>query len=568
VAAGSLLLAGGVSGASAAEGAAGGAVAVPAAPGYIKPVQEETCYGCHVQIKEMHATNKHASVNCAVCHTGTDEHLAKGPMAKPVTKLDHATCGTCHADQYGSFKEFNPKSGARIEKAQFRSRSPLFDKLIAGHGFAFEHNEPRQHAFMLIDHFIVDRAYGGRFQLKDWTHVSDVDGALRDPWSILTDAEPATDDQKKFKPYVATAANPVCLNCKTADHILKWKYMGDKDPRAQWDRSSKTVAFARDLKHPLNCFMCHDPHSTQPRVVRDGLIQQVVDQGRGTYPYDKGKSEKNKMTKVMFRDFRAIGLLSRPDSNTMCAQCHVEYNCNPGYDIKQGYPKSPDYTVKMDSQLTNYFPWVNVLDYYEHMTKVAGFRDFKHAVTGAMITKMQHPEAETNWGSKHERAGVECKDCHMPKVTSGPHGKTYTWHGQKSAKYMLHDTCVRCHEGWTGEEAAYQIEAIQNFINGKIIKAEFWIGQFIDAFKRARDAGVSEEVLMEAREFHSKAHPLWEWWTAENSVGFHNPEIARESLAKAITTAQDGIKFLNEAVDKVKAEKKAEAAPVGDERKS
>jgi formate-dependent nitrite reductase cytochrome c552 subunit len=155
----------------------------------------------------------------------------------------------------------------------------------------------------------------------------------------------------------------------------------------------------------------------------------------------------------------------------------------------------------------------------------------------------------------------------MPKVKSGPHGKTYTWHGQKSAKYMLHDTCSRCHEAWNEEESAYQIEAIQNFINGKIIKAEFWLGQFIDAFKRAKDAGVSDEVLMEAREFHSKAHPLWEWWTAENSVGFHNPEIARESLARCITIAQDGIKFLNDAVDKVKAEKKADAGdvvPVGD----
>jgi len=60
---------------------------------------------------------------------------------------------------------------------------------------------------------------------------------------------------------------------------------------------------------------------------------------------------------------------------------------------------------------------------------------------------------------------------------------------------------------------------------------------------------------------HETAHPLWEWWTAENSIGFHNPQIARESLTKAIVTAQDGIKMLNEAIAKESKCKVAAAAP-------
>ena len=87
-------------------------------------------------------------------------------------------------------------------------------------------------------------------------------------------------------------------------------------------------------------------------------------------------------------------------------------------------------------------------------------------------------------------------------------------------------------------------------INGKIIKAEFWISQFIDAFAKAKAACVDEETLKKARDMHETMHPLWEWWTAENSVGFHNPAIARESLTKAITLAQDGMKMLNEAAAK------------------
>jgi formate-dependent nitrite reductase cytochrome c552 subunit len=155
---------------------------------------------------------------------------------------------------------------------------------------------------------------------------------------------------------------------------------------------------------------------------------------------------------------------------------------------------------------------------------------------------------ETFWMSKHERAGVECKDCHMPKVKKGK--KTYTWHGQRSARYLIKDTCTRCHKYWTEREAEYQVDAIQNYIRGKMTKAEFWLAQFIDTFARAKERGVEEEVLKEARKIHDQAHIYWEWWTAENSDGFHNPEMARESLTRSIDLSQKGIKLLEEALAK------------------
>ncbi|MGQ9857457.1 MAG: ammonia-forming cytochrome c nitrite reductase subunit c552 [Thermodesulfobacteriota bacterium] len=69
----------------------------------------------------------------------------------------------------------------------------------------------------------------------------------------------------------------------------------------------------------------------------------------------------------------------------------------------------------------------------------------------------------------------------------------------------------------------------------------------MDAFARAKEAGVQEEVLEEARKMHDQAHIYWEWWTAENSDGFHNPEAARESLARSMDISQKGIKMLEEA---------------------
>jgi nitrite reductase (cytochrome c-552) len=113
---------------------------------------------------------------------------------------------------------------------------------------------------------------------------------------------------------------------------------------------------------------------------------------------------------------------------------------------------------------------------------------------------------------------------------------------------MLKDTCVRCHPKWTAEEAEYQVDAIQNYIRGKMRKAEFWLNELINAFIRAKDAGVGEDALKEARKEHDRAHILWEWWTAENSDGFHNPEAARQSLAESIDASQKGIEILNKAI--------------------
>lgn len=507
-----------------------------------KPADVGICYSCHKDVKEFHATSKHASVNCASCHTNFEDHVAKDGKAPIATRTDHAACGTCHQAQYDSFVTVNFESKARVEKGTYKGRSPLFEKLMAPHGFTKEHSEPRSHIFMLLDQLLVDRGYGGRFQLNDWTLLADGKGAETQLWSaMLKDTEPSTSDQKVFMPQTATASNPVCLNCKTQDHILKWKYMGDPDPKAKWSRTSKVVDFVRDLKHPMNCYACHDPHSTAPRVVRDALIEAVVDRGMGTYPNDKAKSEKITMKKVTFRDgYRAIGLLSKSDSNLMCAQCHVEYNCNPGFDTKTG-----EFSVTMADRRTNHFFWANVYDYKAAVEKI-NFKDFKHAATGALLSKLQHPEAETFWDSKHERAGVECKNCHMPKVKQD--GKTYTSHFQRSPRYNVKDTCVACHADMDEKQAMYLIDSIQNYTRGKMAKAEYWLAQLIDTFGKARAAGVPEEAIKKAQAHHDQAHIFWEWWTAENSDGFHNPGAARDTLTRSVNESQAGIKVLNDAI--------------------
>jgi formate-dependent nitrite reductase cytochrome c552 subunit len=123
--------------------------------------------------------------------------------------------------------------------------------------------------------------------------------------------------------------------------------------------------------------------------------------------------------------------------------------------------------------------------------KQLDFFDFKHTVTGARLVKFQHPEAETYAGSVHDKAGVQCHQCHMPK---------------------------------------------QKAKNGKLFSTH----------------GVVESVLTQAREKHEEAHVLWEYWTAENSDGFHNPDLDRESLTGSISASKAGVKILRDAMLVVK----------------
>jgi nitrite reductase (cytochrome c-552) len=494
------------------------------------------CYACHEEIQSLKAGTRHDALACSECHAKLDEHLGD-PERRPDTILDPALCGKCHSFQFETLMSVNLKSKAKVEKATTTSRSPMSDLLLMPHGFTKEHDEPRSHAFMVIDHVTVDRAYGGRFQLKDWKEISRA-GKV---WDVVADTG-------KELPQTVKAANTVCLMCKTTDAVLKWPYRGDPTPGTDLKRAGNPEAISmlkNVVRNPMGCIHCHDPHGARPRIVRDALIEAVLDRGEGTYPYDKEKSKKLTVTKVEFerdgKPFRAIGLLSASDSNLMCAQCHVEYNCNPGFAPKTGA------AIGMDDRRTNYFPWVNVFDVQRRYAEVE-FKDFRHAITGAPLTKLQHPETETFWGSKHERAGVECKDCHMPKVKTDA-GKTATFHGQRSARYMLKDTCGRCHPSWSQEEAEYQVDAIQNYVRGKARKAEFWLARMIETYTRAKELGVREEALREIWPLHDKASILWEWWTAENSDGFHNPEQAREALAQSMDASQQAIKVLEKAMD-------------------
>ena len=122
------------------------------------------CFGCHTPIKALHDMGKHSKVGCDACHDGTAAHLADSSK-RPVTHTDLATCGGCHQNQYKSYAQMDWRRGARFEKKQATGPAPdpAYDLLMTPHGFTKEHNLPRGHTFALLDQYVVDRAFGGRF---------------------------------------------------------------------------------------------------------------------------------------------------------------------------------------------------------------------------------------------------------------------------------------------------------------------------------------------------------------------------------------------------------------------
>jgi formate-dependent nitrite reductase cytochrome c552 subunit len=500
------------------------------------------CNKCHEPVKKFRDEGRHQAVGCGSCHGKLAEHNAN-EKTRPTTDMSPAACGSCHKPQFDSQFTMNWHKTARKEKslATGPSPNPSWDKLMAPHGFTREHAEARSHMHMVLDQFVVDRAFGGRFQPKEgWEYLAKT-GAYK-VWDVIEDKYPNDTDQKVFKPGTAAAANPVCWSCKSADLILDWAYMGDPVPTAKWSRTSKVVELVKDVNHAMNCFFCHDPHSAKPRVVRDGLIDALTRPEADTLFHQDRRAAKINVVDLGTRGHvRKIATLSRYDTKLQCGQCHVEYNCNPGFDPTTGQP------IGMADRRTNHFPFKNVEGTLEHYTKIK-FRDFRHAITGAGLIKSQHPDTENFYGSKHQRAGVECHDCHMPKVIDAKTKKPYTLHWQTSPKNYIKQTCLTCHDTWSEQQAKYAIESLQARIQGKTRKAEYWLTRMVDKFEEAKGLGVEEAVLAQVRDKHTVAHQHWEWWTASNGHWFHNPDGTTDSLAKSMAASQEGIKLLDDAM--------------------
>jgi len=171
-------------------------------------------------------------------------------------------------------------------------------------------------------------------------------------------------------------------------------------------------------------------------------------------------------------------------------------------------------------------------DYYTEI----GFKDWEYPDAKTPMLKAQHPDYEMfTAGSTHYEAGVACADCHMPYVREG------------AAKYSMHDihspllnpdlACGQCHTDTA--YAVSRVNDIQNKVYATKIAAEDAIVDAITAIQAAAAVPGSDAALLdEARALHRQAQFYWDYVSAENSMGFHNPEYALSILSQSTDLAR------------------------------
>jgi len=290
---------------------------------------------------------------------------------------------------------------------------------------------------------------------------------------------------------VNATTHATCYSCKSSNNPALWAQMGMEAYDATMFSDMKP-----NIQNPIGCANCHEAGTMRLIVTNPALENALKAQGKDWRTFTR-------------QEMRSV----------VCANCHVEY-----------------YFVGDKKVLT--LPWKDgtridqIIKYYDDL----GFKDWEYPGTGIQMLKAQHPEYEMfTAGSTHSKAGVACADCHMPYVRDG--AAKYSSHEVKSPLLDPEQSCGQCHTDTTYVVA--RVNEIQNQVNVTQLAAEDALIDSINAIKQATaNPNADATKLDEAREMHRDAQFMWDFVSAENSMGFHNPEYILKILADATNLAR------------------------------
>lgn len=314
----------------------------------------------------------------------------------------------------------------------------------------------------------------------------------------------ALEDVRATKRVNETTAG-TCYSCKSSNNPELWSKMG----MAAYDKTL-FMELGKQITQPIGCANCHEANTMRLVVTNPALEEGLKAQG------------------LDWRNF------TRQEMRTVvCGNCHVEY-----------------YFEGDGKYLT--FPWAkgrkieNIIEYY----KEEGFKDWEHPQTKAPMIKAQHPEFEFyTAGSTHYNAGVACADCHMPYVRDG--AAKFSSHNVHSPLFNPQAACGACHTDV--DYVVERVKIIQDSVWEAMSAAEDALVDAINAIEKASAIqGADAAKLDEARQLHREAHFMWDFMSAENSMGFHNPEEGLLILARCVDLARQAQLLAVEAAGDVK----------------
>lgn len=283
-----------------------------------------------------------------------------------------------------------------------------------------------------------------------------------------------------------------CYTCKSPDVPRIMSKVG-----AAAFYSAKFSDWKDQVKNPIGCADCHDNKTMALRISRPALREAFQRMGKD-------------IDKASHQEMRTL----------VCAQCHVEY-----------YFKG-----KKENYLT--FPWDDGLkaDDMEKYYEKSGHVDWVHAISGAKMIKMQHPDYEVFSQGTHAFRDVSCADCHMPYTSEG--GIKYTDHQIRSPLYNMQNACQVCHR-WSETEIKTKVYSIQDKNRELLDRAEDAITRAHLEVGDAKNKGASDAELEAPRSLLSKAQMYWDYVAANNGMGFHAPQECARVLARAIDLSQE-----------------------------
>jgi nitrite reductase (cytochrome c-552) len=293
-----------------------------------------------------------------------------------------------------------------------------------------------------------------------------------------------------------------CYSCKSSNNPSLWAEMGmEAYDKMFFDQMTPRIDYS------IGCANCHEAGTMRLIVTNPALDEALKAQGK---------------------DWRTF---TRQEMRTVvCANCHVEYY------------------FKGDGKYLT-FPWAKgtniaqIISYYEE----SGFKDWEYPDTKTPMLKAQHPEYEFfTADSTHFKAGVACADCHMPYVSEG--AAKYSSHDVHSPLLNPEASCGQCHTDT--EYVIRRVNLIQDQVATTKQSTEDALIDAINAIKGAAANPKADTALLDqARNLHRKAQFMWDFVSAENSTGFHNPEYALKILAESTNLARQAQMLAAQSVD-------------------
>lgn len=285
-----------------------------------------------------------------------------------------------------------------------------------------------------------------------------------------------------------------CYSCKSPDVP---RLMAQDGPEKFY--SQKFDHYGLDVKNPIGCADCHDNETMALQISRPALKEAFQRMGKD-------------VEKATHQEMRSL----------VCAQCHVEYYFAGG---------------KEKNYLT--FPWDAglsadaIASYYEKNPH----DDWTHAVSGAKMLKMQHPDYEVYSMGIHAFRGVSCADCHMPYKSEG--GIKFTDHQIRSPLENVANSCGVCHR-WSEKDIRGRVEGIQDKTKEMLKRAEEACAMLHLEIADAMALGATDAELEQPRKLVREAQMYWDFCGANNGMGFHAPQEVARLLDKSLQLAMEG----------------------------